>query len=319
MTERAGSHEFIVGDATSLPLEDESVHAIVTDPPYGIHFRNQSWDEFEPLEYQEWCEEWGNESLRVLKPGGHLLSFSGTRTFHRLISGIEDSGFQIRDCLCWLYGEGFPVDTGNSLKPAYEPISLARKPLQEDTIERQMSSTGTGNINTEDTMLMVDEKSGRYPPNVVIDSTVANLLDSRIGRSKSSLRTPTGKKDGIHGYGSTIGEDTTIRGFSDSGGPSRFFYTSKPRNDEKTAGGRIKNDHVAVKPIDLMEWLVKLISAEGQTVLDPFVGSGTTLIACENTHREGIGIDKNSEYLDISEKRVAAERGRLESNSIRDW
>jgi len=89
-------------------MEAESVHAVVTDPPYGLAFMGNSWDDFEPREYQEWCQEWATEAMRVLKPGGHMLAFSGTRTYHRLACGIEDAGFEIRDKIDWLYGTGFP-------------------------------------------------------------------------------------------------------------------------------------------------------------------------------------------------------------------
>ena len=89
-------------------LADESVHAVVSDPPYGLAFMGRDWDDFEPKEYQEWCERWARECLRVLKPGGHMLAFSGNRTHHRLFTGVEDAGFEIRDTLTWHYGSGFP-------------------------------------------------------------------------------------------------------------------------------------------------------------------------------------------------------------------
>jgi site-specific DNA-methyltransferase (adenine-specific) len=89
-------------------LPAESIHAVITDPPYGLAFMTRDWDDFEPKEYQEWCENWATEVKRVLKPGGHLLAFSGNRTHHRLFTGVEDAGFEIRDTLTWHYGSGFP-------------------------------------------------------------------------------------------------------------------------------------------------------------------------------------------------------------------
>lgn len=102
--------ELIQGNCIDVmgSMEPESVHAIVTDPPYGLAFMGNSWDDFEPKEYQEWCEEWATEALRVLKPGGHMLAFSGSRTFHRLFVGVEDAGFEVRDSIMWMYGSGFP-------------------------------------------------------------------------------------------------------------------------------------------------------------------------------------------------------------------
>lgn len=100
----------ITGDSFDvLPtLPDESVHACVTDPPYGLAFMGESWDDFEPKEYQDFCEKWATELRRILKPGGHLIAFSGNRTHHRLMSGVEDAGFEIRDTLTWHYKSGFP-------------------------------------------------------------------------------------------------------------------------------------------------------------------------------------------------------------------
>jgi len=110
MTERDWVNDIHEGDCFDvLPdLPGESVHACVTDPPYGLAFMGRDWDDFEPKEYQEWCEEWAREVRRVLKPGGHLLAFSGNRTHHRLFSGVEDAGFEIRDTVTWHYGSGFP-------------------------------------------------------------------------------------------------------------------------------------------------------------------------------------------------------------------
>jgi hypothetical protein len=121
----------IVGDCVSVmrDMAAESVDAIVTDPPYGLGFMGKEWDDLPP------GREWADECLRVLKPGGHLLAFGGTRTYHRLACAIEDAGFEIRDCLAWLYGQGFPKSRnmgdgwGTALKPAHEPIVMARKPL----------------------------------------------------------------------------------------------------------------------------------------------------------------------------------------------
>ncbi len=103
----------IEGDSKDVlqELPENSVHAIVTDPPYGLNFMpdvTNGWDDFEPREYQEWCEVWAKRARRVLRPGGHLLAFSGNRTHHRLFSGVEDAGYEVRDTITWHYGSGFP-------------------------------------------------------------------------------------------------------------------------------------------------------------------------------------------------------------------
>jgi len=106
-------NEILCGDCIKRMKEmpENSIDAVVTDPPYGLAFMGKSWDDFEPKEYQEFCEEWGEQALRVLKPGGYLLAFSGTRTYHRMVCGLEDAGFEIKDQIDWLYGSGFPKST----------------------------------------------------------------------------------------------------------------------------------------------------------------------------------------------------------------
>lgn len=99
------------GDALDVlrQLDDNSVDAIVTDPPYSLGFMNRTWDRHDsPEAFQQWCRAWATEALRVLKPGGHMLTFGGTRTFHRMMCGVEDAGFEIRDTLMWIHGQGFP-------------------------------------------------------------------------------------------------------------------------------------------------------------------------------------------------------------------
>jgi len=157
----------VEGDCRDLlaELPESSIDAVITEPPYGLEFMGQEWDRLaRPLSgnlggfatgdkpsfervrrrlpaMQLWHEQWAREALRVLKPGAHLLAFGGTRTYHRLASGLEDAGFEIRDQVAWLYGQGFPKSRnvgegwGTALKPAHEPIVLARKPISEPNVK----------------------------------------------------------------------------------------------------------------------------------------------------------------------------------------
>ena len=415
-------HSIIEADALDLPYEDESFHAIVTDPPYGLAFMGKSWDQFEPKEYQEWCEEWASEALRVLKPGGHMLAFSGTRTYHRMATGVEDAGFEIRDKIDYLYGSGFPknhdiskaidkklgkkeernvVDEdvradrpegtsyqyntenrsssdngmfaagesdvrittigatkqarqwegfGTALKPAHEPIVVARKPIEEDTIAGQVMATGTGALNIDGCRIEVVEKDGRqelthdggdtfaigdspgksrfadgttdrgrYPANIILDIEAAQMLDEEVG-DKSVPKAQSNSHE--EEYESTSYEieypGRNKSPYGGSGGPSRFFYASKASKSERTANERIDNSHPTVKPVDLMQYLVRLVTAEGQKVCDPFLGSGTTLLACEEENRVGYGSDMNKEYCDIATKRLGIRMG-TELGSFMDY
>jgi DNA modification methylase len=390
-------------------LEDNSIDSIVTDAPYGLAFMGKKWD------YDVPSQEIWKECLRVLKPGGHLLSFGGTRTYHRMVVAIEDAGFEIRDQIMWIYGSGFPksmdiskaidkqagairgkekcgtlgssssfaddkwtqenagmriVDVaitdsakqwqgwGTALKPANEPICLARKPISEKTVATNVLKHGTGAINIDGCRVgsdggtakgsfpneksngiygnglngacdIVDLGKGRWPANVIFDEEAGRVLDEQSGISKSiSSKRGNGIGDGYHGSDK---EFDTIRGHSDSGGASRFFYCAKASKSERNAGleelplkeSGIKNDsgrgfsesdphkkifnqnfHPTVKPIKLMEYLCKLITPPGGVVLDPFMGSGTTGKAAINLGFKFVGIEREKEYFEIAQKRI---------------
>jgi DNA modification methylase len=496
----------------------ESVDAIVTDPPYGLEFMGREWDRLDGIGQmshvaarqgalmQEWHEAWAREALRVLKPGGHLIAFGGTRTYHRLTCAIEDAGFEIRDCLAWLYGAGFPKslspyrsmlsrqcpsteharravrlsewhpaewpeakaptalalaemlpegdlallirigrdeagsfagtamsssllraagislstgsswsecsdvifdgtntsitetvialttdprtwrcwaslpmvpttpqagsapdgcacdawrvaesstggelrwsDTpariapgpatggrikpteplGTSLKPAHEPVVVARKPLRERTVAAQVLATGTGALNIDACRIvgevpsvpqpdftkvngrathldaharngdMSAAPSGRWPANVALDEEAARMLDQAVGERPSNSGTPFNRHDvGYHG-----GCDPTVAPgyYGDNGGPSRFFYTAKASTSERDGA-----THPTVKPLDLMRWLVRLATPPGGVVLEPFAGSGTTLLAAKAEGFRCIGIEREAEYAAMAAER----------------
>jgi site-specific DNA-methyltransferase (adenine-specific) len=268
-------------------LPDGSVDAVITDPPYGINFEGRAWDRphVKPGErsrqssgqrYQEWCEQWASECVRVLKPGGYLASFGSPRTVHRLASGIEDAGLELRDMLMWLHGQGYPKTRnltgewegwGTGLKPAYEPILLARR-APDGPIADNIARHHTGALHI-DACRVADR---RWPPNLLL--------------SHDHGCTETGCANGC-----------PIGGLGDR---ARFFYCAKPNRRERDAGceqlprktiqtfkiGRedeLKaerdgslNIHPTVKPIELMRWLVRLLCTTDALVLDPFTGSGST-------------------------------------------
>lgn len=303
-------------------LADNSIDSIVCDPPYELGFMGKRWDST-GIAYDRTV--W-TECLRVLKPGGHLIAFGGTRTYHRMTVAIEDAGFEIRDCIMWLYGSGFPKSHnlqgdwkgyGTALKPAVEPAVLARKPLS-GTVADNVTAWGVGGLNidgcrvgasdaqwtrdgTADSGMWSGKKrihqenatSGRWPANVILDESAGEALDAQS--------------------------------LSES---SRFFYTAKASKAEREAGlegMEIKNNmrvnapreseeekhathranhHSTVKPIALMRYLVRLVTPKGGTVLDPFMGSGSTGCAamCEGVNF--VGIELSEEYLEIARRRI---------------
>lgn len=477
------SGQIITGDNIEAMrrMATASVDAIVTDPPYGLEFMGKSWDrlsgqpgyvergritEREDAQVphgrgggvnsyqagrtmQDWHEQWAREALRVLKPGGHLLAFGGTRTSHRLVCAIEDAGFEIRDTIAWMYGSGFPkslnvsaaIDKslgaepivtgphatnacpggewcecstdgrafsatkhapatapatawqgwGTALKPAHEPIVVARKPLT-GTVAASVLAHGTGALNVDGCRVKTcddlnggaysgekrtrDEYSstdsapgavplsrmsrgigqyvapaGRWPANVILDEASARALDEQTGELTSNSGSPfvrNADRDERASYGTFDGGEAA--GFyGDTGGASRFFYCAKASGAERNAGlsgfeaiervgqsawaglcnvcgsrmmlngkptcghddfewvtGKpTKNVHPTVKPVDLMRWLVRLVTPPGGLVLDPFAGSGTTGCACAVEGVRFVGIEREAEYAVIAEARIA--------------
>lgn len=491
---RGESWQLFHGDCREVlaSLPDCSVDSVVTDPPYELGFMGKAWDA-SGIAYN--VDLW-TECLRVLKPGGHLLAFGGTRTYHRMAVAIEDAGFEIRDSLHWVYGSGFPksldvskaidkqrhdradilrvtnwiadavkrsgvkhgnilrafgfnegsrmvghwtarvwgsqpavptleqvpllLDTlgvemddvpedirrllwdlngrkgqpgenwwkrevvgtktyvngggtsyelrmgerveveaaitapatdaakqwegwGTALKPAHEPIVLARKPLT-GTVAATVLEHGTGALNIDGTRVGTDERvnapassldngttmdggaaqttraatiaTGRWPANVIFDTEAGAVLDEQSGVRTSgigAIRKTAPRSFGLGGDGAPNVE------YGDTGGASRFFtsiewepevdvpfrYVPKPSKKERTCDGTVAGIHPTQKPLALMRWLVRLVTPPGGTVLDPFAGSGTTLMATLHEDKHAIGIELTDEYLPIIEGRVA--------------
>lgn len=342
--------------------------------------------------FQEWCTVWAAEALRVLKPGGHMLAFGGSRTWHRLAVAIEDAGFEIRDSIAWLYGSGFPksldvskaVDAfhgavrseggrewqggarsggvmgagdgtstrtiydqpatddaqawqgwGTALKPAFEPIVVARKPLV-GTVAGNVLSHGTGALNIDANRVagtkpdttrgasskrssmeggelaaqgrIEDDGRGRWPTNVLLDASQAEKLDAQTGVLISGRMAAGTQRAPRHGavYGRLNGDATKRATPGDSGGASRFFptfrYEAKADSEERPNVNGVQ--HPTVKPLDLMRWLVRLVTPPNGTILEPFAGSGTTLEAALLEGFQVIGIEREADYLLLIEARI---------------
>jgi len=459
-------NKVIQGDSLEVmkTLSENSVDSIVTDPPYELGFMGKSWDSTGIANNKEmWVE-----ALRVLKPGGHLLSFGGTRTYHRMACAIEDAGFEVRDMIAWVYGSGFPkslnigkaVDKlqgnerevvgkkegtyadirsgsldasisgererlevmetkgtseyegwGTALKPALEPITVARKPLSEKTVAENVLKWGTGGINIDGSRVAgklegdpnrfaktdggdfvakldiapVVRTEGRFPANLIHDGSdevVGLFPNTKTGSVKPYKRLTNDQYSGSF-------PDNTSEHTGDSGSASRFFktcqfsqeeldeiqedatdmeeklemlgisqkeektdislpiyqsahrfaYIPKASKSERNKGcegldekekplmGEFKNNpgrdtpkssptaranyHPTVKPQALMKYLITLITPKGGTVLDPFAGSGSTLVAANDLGFNYIGIELTPEYIPIIEARLSAEKNTL--------
>lgn len=353
------------GDCVELMarMDTASVEAIVTDPPYGLGFMGKEWDDLPP------GPAFAGEALRVLRPGGHVLAFGGTRTFHRLAVALEDEGFAIRDTIMWLYAQGFPKSKdagdgwGTALKPAHEPIIVARKPL-DGTVAENVLRHGTGALNIGATKIpfadaadlaealaknpgrdgekvtsdvygadrpqQVVDEAGRWPANLVLDEGAGQMLDSQSGERPGGGYPEQRGANAV--YSPTSGGSDGPRSMGDTGGASRFFFCPKVGRLERDLGlidfdakallwssgeqspgtfqsdgtdRSARNPHPTVKPIELMRWLCRLVTPLGGTVLDPFSGSGSTGIAAILEGYDFIGMEKEQEYVEIAEARIA--------------
>jgi site-specific DNA-methyltransferase (adenine-specific) len=337
-----------LGDCIEIlqTLEDNSVDSVVCDPPYHLTstkggkkgFMGKEWDGGD-IAFR--TDVW-KECLRVLKPGGYLLAFSSSRTYHRIAVAIEDAGFDIRDQILWIYSSGFPKSHnigkkvegyegwGTSLKPAHEPIVMARKPISEKSIAENVLKWGTGGINIDDCRIeyTTDEKDkinfdrprvreknpdwvydlgitwedpdvkeynteGRFPANIILDEDTNEDWKRYFYCAKASKKEKDLGLDNMELKTGRIG--ATYAGNQD---------TSKiGGNPDKPTLPR-KNHHPTIKPLALMEYLIKMTTRPSGVVLDCFMGSGSTGVAAKRNGFSFIGVEKEQEYFDIAQQRI---------------
>lgn len=351
-----------LGDCVEVmkTLGDASVDAVVTDPPYEIGFMAKGWDGT-GIAYS--VEMW-REVLRVLKPGGHVLAFGGTRTYHRMACAIEDAGFEIRDSIHWIYGSGFPksldvskaIDKaagaersiiaewenrasfdengeggggfqrgtiqitapatdaakqwngwGTALKPAHEPVVVARKPLV-GTVAANVQAHGTGAMNIDACRVGTaggTRRDGRADePN---DAGWAGMRGHGVEELDAGRWPPNILLSHTPDCGEACAENCSVTEMDrQSGGASRFFpvfrYQAKASRSERGTD----NKHPTVKPVAMMRWLVRLVTPPGGVVLEPFMGSGTTGVACVQENLSFVGIEREPQYFEICKARIAA-------------
>lgn len=355
-------------------IPDCSIDSCCTDPPYALvtivkrfggknaapakdkdglykrasaGFMGQQWDTGETA----FDPDFWVEVMRVLKPGAHLLAFSGTRTYHRMVCAIEDAGFEIRDQIGWAYGSGFPKSHsltgkaegfdgwGTALKPAWEPIVVARKPLI-GTVAANVMAHGTGALNIDACRVGVGEgksrgdevsadrrytergstnfaakpgsrggaSNGRWPANIVHDGSPEVLAgfpheSGAAAPASGSTHSGPSKSGSMAGaFRGMVDRPPAFHG--DSGSAARFFYTAKA-----DASDRLGSKHPTVKPVDLMRWLCRLVTPPGGKVLDPFAGSGTTGMACMAEGFDAILIEREARFVEDIKRRIAHVKG----------
>jgi len=324
----------------ALPkLDAATVDVVITDPPYGINVNNMRWDRPSTLDptrpsgrrapradpsaaFQSFSAQWSAQCLRVLKPGAHLAAFAAPRTFHLLARGLEEAGFELRDVLMWIQGQGYPATRvlpgglGTGLKPAWEPIVLARKPL-DGSIEHNLAAHGTGAMNIDACRVepspqdcpnkgrthgrrITANQRGRWPANLLLSHS-RSCTDSRCERD-----CPIALLGERHRFFYAAKAPRRERDAGCEQLPRRVVQTYKvgARNVQLCNEHPVANIHPTVKPIELMRWLVRLLTPPGGLVLDPFAGSGSTGAAAVLEGARFLGIEREGDYIPIARARI---------------
>ena len=289
-------------------------------PRYGNSHGKRATRE-EMVAFQESMTPVMAEALRVAKPGAHMLCFGGTRTFHRMACAIEDAGWCIKDCIAWQYGSGMPhgqrverlmekkhpveaddwAGWNTQLKPSWEPIIVAYKPFK-GTVADNILEYGTGAMNIDACRIPIDDDDDVFAKN---PHTKTKGKESGIyGAFSAATENWSGEKGRFPANVMHDGSDEVLSTYpstGNSGSTSRFFYCAKASKKDR---GEF-NDHISVKPNALMRHLVRLVCRVGGVVMDPFMGSGSTGVACMQEGMDFIGIELDPHYCEIAERRIS--------------
>jgi len=269
-------------------LEDNSIDSIITDPPYEISMLGKSWDNSGiAFDVNLWKSLYAK-----LKPGGHVLAFGASRTYHRLAVSIEDAGFEIKDCIMWIYNTGMPHGKNlkdefsgwsTALKPAYEPIVVAKKP-SKDNAQVCMAKNKTGALNIQDCRV-----NNRWPSNVITDD------DSTFSYFYCPKASAKDRDEGLDDFPlqRTGSLSATVDG-------SMLTGSGNPRKTQR------RNIHPTVKPTELMRYLCKLTTHKEGIILDPFAGSGSTGKAAKLEGFNFIGFELDAYYAKIANARISS-------------
>lgn len=376
---------------TLLGTEKKNIMEWITSLLFATNVIQKSKAKMQNFLMYQFTLNWSTEAFRILKHGGHLLSFGGTRTYHRMTCAIEDAGFEIRDCIIWCYGSGFPKSLnvgkamdkmlgnerkvigdkqksgmsrfnkyrynkytdypnedkitkgntkwegwGTALKPALEPIVMARKPLGEKTVTKNVLKWGTGGLNIDECRIPTNENrnrqqkdsplpskygfnnnsmgnrfvelnpQGRFPANFIHDGS------PEVVRMFPECKSTRSARGGARNNGTTVYQKMSQNremnyecGFTDSGSASRFFYCAKAGREDRDFGlTETKNTHPTVKPLRLMRYLCRLVTPPNGIVLDPFAGTGSTCISARQEGFRFIGMEKEHQYCKIANRIV---------------
>lgn len=313
-------NKIICGDSIAIlgEVPENSIDLVLTDPPYFLDKLDDKWshktvsnkrnqqtikslpagmkfDREQGKRFYSWYLEVSKKILRVLKPGGFFFSFSSPRLYHRMASAVDDAGFFVRDCFVWLYTQNQAKAMG--LNHFIEKMKIDSR--EKDKIKMNLDGWKTPQVKSCFEPLVMAQKS--------LDGTfLNNILKHDVGLVNTKVKIGEGMFPANAFSSDNISEEI-----------DKVFLISKPSKTEKG----VFNTHSTVKPVSICEYLISLTTKSNDAiVLDPFVGSGTTAVAAKKLGRKYLGIDLNSEYVDISRRRLElVEASKISRSATKDY